>query len=113
MLETGKYRNRTSLKLWDSRDVSGWMHRLACGFGPAVFILCCWPGYGGAADAPAASAAPTKIAVFAFELEDFTAAREQGVSPGEISYLAQSTEEAKQQLLQSGRYNLIDIAVAD
>ena len=31
----------------------------------------------------------------------------------ETSYLAQSTEEAKQQLLQSGRYGLVDTTAAD
>ena len=31
----------------------------------------------------------------------------------ETSYLAQSTEEAKQQLVQSGRYSLVDTAGAD
>jgi hypothetical protein len=31
----------------------------------------------------------------------------------EISYLAQSTEEARQQLLQSGRYSLVDTTAAD
>jgi len=38
-----------------------------------------------------------------FELEDFSAANGQGSSPVETTYLAQSTEEAKQQLLQSGQ----------
>jgi hypothetical protein len=50
---------------------------------------------------------------FPFELEEFSAAAEQGSSPDESSFLAQSTEEAKQQLLQSGRYNVIDTAGAD
>jgi hypothetical protein len=64
-------------------------------------------------DVPVTATAPIKIAVFAFELEDFTAAAEQGSSPVVTSSLVQSTEEAKQQLRQSGRYELIDTAAAD
>jgi hypothetical protein len=82
--------------------------RYAIRFGIAAAILCCWTAYA-AADAPA----PIKIAVFPFELEDFSAANGQGSSPVETSYLAQSTEEAKQQLLQSGRYSLVDTTIAD
>ena len=76
-------------------------------FGLAAFVLFCWTG--SAATAPE----PIKIAVFPFELEEFSAAAEQGSSPDKSSFLAQSTEEAKKQLLQSGRYNLIDIAGTD
>ena len=84
-------------------------HRFARRFGIAAVILCCWTAFA-AADSPPA---PIKIAVFPFELEDFSAANGQGSSPVETSYLAQSTEEAKQQLLQSGRYGLVDITAAD
>ncbi len=45
---------------------------------------------------------PIKIAVFPFELEDFSAA------PDEAKYLVESTEEAKRLLRQSGRYLPID-----
>jgi Protein of unknown function (DUF2380) len=83
--------------------------RYAIRFGIAAAILCCWTAYA-AADAPTA---PIKIAVFPFELEDFSAANGQGSSPVETTYLAQSTEEAKEQLLQSGRYSLVDTAGAD
>ena len=72
-----------------------------------IGLILCWTAYAAAADAP------IKIAVFPFELEDFSAAKGQGTSPVETSYLAQSTEEAKQQLLQSGRYSLVDTAGAD
>ena len=51
--------------------------------------------------------------MFAFELEDFSAAGGQGPSPTDSSFLVRSTEEAKQQLLQSGRYSLVDTAGAD
>ena len=75
-------------------------------FGLAALVLCCWAG-------SATATEPVKIAVFPFELEEFSAAAEQGSSPDESSFLAQSTEEAKKQLLQSGRYNVIDTAGAD
>ncbi len=71
-----------------------------------ALIHCSWTG-------SAAAAEPIKIAVFPFELEEFSAAAEQGSSPDESAFLAQSTEEARKQLLQSGRYNLIDTAGAD
>ena len=88
-------------------------HELARRLGLAAVVAWCWTGYAGADDAPAASTAPIKIAVFAFELEDFSAAAAEGSSPDVTAALAQSTEEAKQQLLQSGRYSLIDTAGAD
>lgn len=81
--------------------------------GLAAVVLCCWMGYAAAEEAPATSTAPIKIAVFAFEIEDFSAAAAEGSSPDVTAALAQSTEEAKQQLLQSGRYSLIDTAGAD
>lgn len=96
----------------DARGRNRWTHKVAHRFGLAALVLCCWTGYA-AADVPATATAPIKIAVFAFELEDFSAAGKQGPSPIETSSLAQSTEEAKQQLLQSGRYSLIDTAGAD
>ena len=51
--------------------------------------------------------------MFPFEIEDFSAAQEQGSSPDVTTYLAQSTEEAKKQLAQSGRYTVVDTADAD
>jgi hypothetical protein len=101
MFGANKYRNRAA-----RRSRSRWTHAFAHRFALAAVVLCCWPGY-------AAAAAPIKIAVFPFELEDFSAAAGQGSSPDETSYMAQSTEEAKKQLLQSGRYSLIDTAGAD
>jgi hypothetical protein len=110
MLETSKYDNRAA------RDFHGrnrWTRKLARRFALAAVLASCWTGYAVADDVPVASTAPIKIAVFAFELEDFSAAKEQGSSPNETAFLAQSTEEAKQLLLQSGRYSLIDTAAAD
>jgi hypothetical protein len=62
-----------------------------------------------AADTAASAATPVKIAVFPFELDDYAAASKQG----ETQYLTQATEEAKQQLQQSGRYSLVDTAHVD
>jgi hypothetical protein len=82
-------------------------------FGLAAFVLSCWASYAAGDEVAAAATGPIKIAVFPFEIEEFSAAAEQGSSPDESSFLAQSTEEAKQQLLQSGRYNVIDTVGAD
>ena len=88
-----------------------WPHEVIHRLGLAAVVLCCWIGYA------AAAAAPVKIAVFPFELEDFSPAVKQGGTsqpvPSTEEALAQSTEEAKQQLLQSGRYSIIDTAGAD
>lgn len=118
MFGTGKYRKRAAVNFRrDSPELRGGIsHRLdklARRFGVAAMVLCCWTAHAVAGDVPATSTAPIKIAVFAFELEDFSAAGRQKPSPAETSYLARSTEEAKQQLLQSGRYSPIDIAGAD
>ncbi len=71
--------------------------------GLAAAVLCSWAGQAAAADAP------IKIAVFPFELEDFSAA----TSPGNNVHLVEATDEAKLQLLRSGRYNVIDTTGAD
>lgn len=78
-------------------------------FGLTVVMACWGAGSAAAADAPVPATAPVKIAVFPFELDDYAAASKQG----ETQYLSQSTEEAKQQLQQSGRYSLVDTAHAD
>jgi hypothetical protein len=120
MFETSKHGNRAAPDFHraspEFRNACGrnrWTHKLVHGFGLAAVVVCCWTGYAAAGDVPVTSTAPIKIAVFAFELEDFSAAAEHGSSPIETSYLAQSTGEAKQQLLQSGRYSLITTAGAD
>ena len=116
MFKTSRYEKRTALcfhraspEFRNGCGYNRWTHKLPRRLGLAAVIVCCWTGYAAAADAHVPSTAPIKIAVFAFELEDFSAAAKQG----EASYLAQSTEEAKQQLLQSGRYRLIDTTDAD
>jgi len=67
----------------------------------------------GAADT--AVPAPIKMAVFPFELEDFSAAAAY-VAPDDIDreQLRLSTEEARRLIAASGRYQLVDVdAVAD
>jgi hypothetical protein len=66
------------------------------------------------ADDPAASR-PIKLAVFPFELEDFSAAAAY-TPPDDIDreQLRLSTEEARRLIAQSGRYQLVDVgAVSD
>ena len=60
-------------------------------------------------------AAPIKLAVFPFELEDFSAAAAY-IAPDDIDreQLRLSTEEARRLIAQSGRYQLVDVgAVSD
>lgn len=119
MFETSKYGNHTAgdasrasrFRAAQGRNL--WTHKLARRFGVSAVLVCCWAGYAAAVDAPPTATSPIKIAVFAFELDDFSAAGQQGPSPIETSYLAQSTDEANRQLLQSGRYRLIDTTSAD
>jgi len=68
-----------------------------------------WSSHAMAAEAPAAPTTAIGIAVFPFELEDFGAA----AKTGQDVPLAQATEEATQQLLQSGRYRPIDATHAE
>jgi hypothetical protein len=77
--------------------------------GLAAVLLCCWTPYAAAIDAPDHPSPPIRIAVFPFELEDLSAAANQG----EAAHLAQSTDEAKQLLLASGLYSLVDTGDAD
>jgi hypothetical protein len=75
-----------------------------------LLVMACWAaGSAAVADAPVPAAAPVKIAVFPFELDDYAAAAKEG----QAQYLQQSTEEAKRQLQESGRYSLVDTAHAD
>jgi hypothetical protein len=97
--------------MFDARTLDRWTRR-AARFGLAAAVWC-WTGFAAADDTAAAPAAPVKIAVFAFELEDFSAAGQPAPGPVEGAALARSTEEARQQLLQSGRYDPIDAAGAD
>jgi hypothetical protein len=107
MFEIGKHRGRAAETL--QRWTRGWPRRL----GLAAVVACGSTSYVAAADAPVEATASIKIAVFAFELEDFTAAAAEGSSPNVTGSLAQATEEAKRQLQQSGRYSLVDTDDAD
>ncbi len=120
MFENSKFANRvvccfhrTSPRTRYSYRSKRPTRKLVHSLGLAAIIFSCWIGYAAAVDDSIASSTPIKIAVFTFELEDFSAAGQEGAAPAETSYLAQSTEEAKQQLHRSGRYTLIDTADAD
>jgi hypothetical protein len=56
---------------------------------------------------------PIKIAVFPFELEDFSAAAAY-ISPDDVDreQLRLSTEEARRLIAESGRYRLVDVSAA-
>ena len=56
---------------------------------------------------------PIKIAVFDFELEDFSAAGVAVAGANDAKYLAGATQEAKRMLADSGRYSIVDTAGAD
>jgi hypothetical protein len=62
----------------------------------------------------AETAPPIKIAVFEFELEDYSAGSGViGETPEDIAQLKRATDEARQLLAQSGRYSLVDVSHAD
>ena len=65
---------------------------------------------GDAAPGTAVAASPVKIAVFPFELMDFSAAAPH-VAPDDIDreQLRLSTEEARRLIAESGRYQLVDV----
>jgi hypothetical protein len=65
---------------------------------------------GGGVVGTAIAASPVKIAVFPFELMDFSAAAPY-VAPDDIDreQLRLSTEEARRLLVESGRYQLVDV----
>jgi hypothetical protein len=71
--------------------------------------------WGGASLAFAASGDPSaiKIAVFNFELDDFSAGAGIAGNPAaDLEHLDQATSEARRLLAQSGRYSLVDVAGA-
>jgi hypothetical protein len=62
----------------------------------------------------AADAAPIKIAVYAFELEDTSAGG--GIIPQDefdTKYLKEATDEAKRWLAESGRYSVVETSGSD
>ncbi|MCP3467436.1 DUF3280 domain-containing protein [Bradyrhizobium sp. CCGUVB23] len=56
--------------------------------------------------------APIALAVFAFELEDTTAAPMAGLSESDTAHLAEVTNGVRDRLAQSGRYRLVDVSGA-
>jgi hypothetical protein len=76
-------RNSSSHYCW----AFGPTHRL----GLAAAALSCWVAYA-AADSFPSTTPPIKIAVFEFELEDFSAAGQAKAVAAETSYLAQATD---------------------
>jgi len=88
--------------------------RVRCAFGARAVLCCCALLSAGAASDRATAGEPTKLAVYKFELNDFSAAG--GIIPPDAkdaAYLAQATEEAKRLLSQSGRYTVVDTAGAE
>ena len=63
---------------------------------------------------PPAMAGPVKIAVFTFELDDFSPALSTGEeNPADAARLASVTEDVRKALAQSGRYELVAVDGAD
>lgn len=58
-----------------------------------------------------AASAPIPLAIFDFELEDFSAAA--GTDSADAAHLANVNETVRQLFAQSGRYKLIDVSSAD
>jgi len=79
-----------------------------------VLILAPAMGLAAAQAAETAAPSPVKIAVFPFELEDFSAGAAY-VPPDDIDreQLRLSTEEARRLIAASGRYQLIDVGNAN
>jgi hypothetical protein len=64
--------------------------------------------------ASAATSAPVKLALFDFELEDFSAgASSAGETPSDAEQLTRVTDEVRQLFARSGRYRLVDVGAAD
>jgi hypothetical protein len=58
--------------------------------------------------------APIKLALFTFELDDFSAAvSADGETPADAAQLDKVTEEVRKLVAQSSRYQLVDVAGAD
>lgn len=80
-------------------------NRLLCTFAVAGLALAACTG------ASAGDAGPTKIAVYDFELNDFSAGGGViAMDERDRQYLGEATAEARRRLAQSGRYALVDTA---
>ena len=115
MHENKKSSNRSTLNRHstcpDSSNHRCWALGPTHQLGLAALALSCWAVYATADSLPSPTS-PIKIAVFEFELEDFSAAGQTKSVP-ETSYLAQATDEAEQRLRESGRYTVIDAVHSD
>jgi len=77
-------------------------------------ILLSWAVVLAAVHGEAATPAPVKLAVFTFELDDFSAAISTGgENPTDAAQLDLVTEEVRKLLAQSGRYELIAVESVD
>jgi hypothetical protein len=66
------------------------------------------------APSDAATPEPVKLALFDFELEDFSAgASSAGLAPSDAGHLAKLTSEIRELFTKSGRYHLVDVGGAD
>jgi Protein of unknown function (DUF2380) len=77
-----------------------------------VLLICAvvLPAFPASAD----TSPPVKLAVFEFELEDFSAgAALLPANPADSEQLKHATNEARQLIAQSGRYTLVDVSGAD
>jgi Protein of unknown function (DUF2380) len=65
--------------------------------------------------ASADTSPPVKLALFDFELEDFSAGASLAVggSPADLAQLRLVTDEVRRLIVQSGRYNLLDVSGVD
>ncbi len=86
------------------------MRGIAFILAPAMVVA----GYAVVRAAEPAAAAPIKLALFPFELKDFSAAAAY-VAPDDIDreQLRLSTEEARRLIAASGRYRLVDVSTVD
>ena len=86
------------------------MRYIALIFAPAIVLS----ALAVAGSAETAAPSPTKIAVFPFELEDFSAGAAY-VPPDDIDreQLRLSTEEARRLIAASGRYQLVDVSAVN
>ena len=84
-----------------------------CGHKPVAACLLCAAWFL-AFSASAAVPTPIKLAIFDFELEDFSAgAASTGQTPSDTTRLASVTDEVRQLFAQSGRYHLVDVGNVD
>lgn len=83
-------------------------HRVLAGCTMALL----WSAFSAAGAEP--DPAPTRMAVFDFELADFSGGAGLASDPAaDRRYLDQATSEARRLLAQSGRYSLVDVSGAD